>query len=89
MKEWKIEFTKNGLRQLTKLDRSVQQLIKAWITKYLLTTDDPRLYGKPLTGNLKGLWRYRVGDYRLICSIHDMVLTIYVIEVGHRKEVYK
>jgi len=89
MKLWKIVFTDSSLKQLSKLDKSIQRLIDAWIHKYLKNADDPRFYGKPLTGNLKGLWRYRVGDYRLICSICDAVLTIHIIEVGHRKEIYK
>lgn len=89
MKEWKIEFTNTSFKQLSKLDKPIQQLIDAWIHKHLTSTDDPRIYGKPLTGKLKGLWRYRVGDYRLICSIHDAILTIYIVEVGHRKEIYK
>ena len=89
MKEWKIEFSKYSFKQLSKLDKPVQQLIRAWIRKYLKNTEDPRLYGKPLTGNLQGLWRYRVGDYRLVCRIHDAIVTIYIVEVGHRKEIYK
>ena len=49
---------------------------------------DPRSKGKMLVGDLKGFWRYRVGDYRLICRIHDEELEILVVEVGHRKEIY-
>ena len=89
MKEWTIKFSKKGFKDLSELDKSVQQLIRAWIRKHLVNTDDPRLLGKPLTGNLKGLWRYRVGDYRLVCEIHDTVLTIMFIRVGHRKDIYK
>jgi mRNA interferase RelE/StbE len=50
--------------------------------------DDARSRGKGLSGRLSGLWRYRVGDYRMICDIHDNEITIYVVEVGHRKDVY-
>lgn len=51
--------------------------------------DDPRSRGKALTGNLAGLWRYRVGDYRVVCDIEDGVLVILVVDVAHRREVYR
>ena len=51
--------------------------------------DDPRVSGKALTGPLGGLWRYRVGDYRVICEVQNGVMTVLVLEVGNRKEVYK
>ena len=51
--------------------------------------DNPRLQGKALTGKYSGLWRYRVGDYRLICNIEDNTVTILVLALGHRKDVYK
>ena len=86
---WKVEFSKDAKKTFLKLDKPIQILISSWILKHLIKADDPRLYGKPLTGNLKRLWRYRVGDYRLICNISDAVLTIHIIEVGHRKEIYK
>lgn len=89
MKEWHIKFSKKGFKQLSELDKPIQQLIRAWIRKHLTSTDDPRLFGKPLTGSLKGLWRYRIGDYRLVCEIHDYVLIIVIIGVGHRKDIYK
>ena len=86
---WKVDFSKEATKTFFKLDKPIQILISSWIYNHLLKTDDPRLYGKPLTGNLKGYWRYRVGDYRLICSIHDYIMTIEIISVGHRKEIYK
>ena len=87
--DWKIEFSKEATKTFLKLAKPIQILISSWIYKHLLKTDDPRIYGKPLTGNLKGLWRYRIGDYRLICDIHDYVMTIEIIDLGHRKEIYK
>lgn len=60
-----------------------------WIIKNLVDTSDPRFHGKALKGNLKGIWRYRVGDYRLFAQIHDARVTVLIFEVGHRKEVYK
>ena len=88
MSNWTVSFTKEALKQLAKLDRPIQLIISAWIEKHLVNTSDPRLFGKALTGNLKGLWRYRIGDYRIICDIKDNNLIIQIIEVGHRKEIY-
>lgn len=51
-------------------------------------TDNPRLHGKALTGDLKGLWRYRIGDYRLLADINDFELVIIAIDIGHRREIY-
>jgi mRNA interferase RelE/StbE len=84
----RIEVTSKAMKQLLKLDKPVFQLI----TKYfdgLADLDDPRTRGKELTGNLIGLWQYRVGDYRILCKILDEALIILVIDIGHRKEVYR
>lgn len=64
-------------------------MIKAWIMKHLVHCEYPRLYGKVLKGNFEGQWRYRIGDYRLICLIEDEKLVITALSVGHRKEVYR
>lgn len=76
-------------KQFKKLDKSVQVLIANWIHKHLENTDDPRIYGKPLTAKLKGYWRYRIGDYRLLVEIKDAELVIIEVDVAHRREVYK
>jgi len=55
----------------------------------IVDCDDPRVHGKPLKGKLAGIWRYRVGDYRIFADIHDEILTIEIFEMGHRREVYK
>ena len=72
-----------------KLDRSVLILIKSWIEKNLVDTDDPRRHGKGLASNRSGQWRYRVGNYRILAEIEDKELIILAIEVGHRNSVYK
>lgn len=72
-----------------KLDRYTQLMIKSWITKNLVDTDNPRIHEKALVGNKSGYWRYRIGDYRLICEIIDNELIILALSIGHRKEVYK
>ena len=81
---WKIEFTQFADRQLRKIDRVWQ----AKLLNYLAKITDPYAVGKPLSGNKKGLWRYRVGDYRLVCQIKNNTLTVLVLTVGHRSKVY-
>lgn len=85
---WKIEFLENVEKTLKNLPKTVQKRIITVLTD-ISTLEDPRERGKGLTGNLKGLWRYRVGDYRIICRIKNNVLTVYVIDIGHRSEIYK
>ena len=63
-------------------------MIKSWIEKRLLHCEDPRAHGKALMANRKGQWRYRIGDYRLICTIEDERLVILALTIGHRREVY-
>ncbi len=75
-------------KAMKKFDRSVQAFIYAWIEKHLVGCENPRLFGKGLSANRSGFWRYRVGDYRLICSIEDERLVIVMVEVGHRKNIY-
>ena len=76
-------------RRFKKLDPSVQKTIKRWIETHLLDeTRDPRDSGKPLTGSYKGYWRYRIGDYRLLCEIRDEELVIVALDVGHRSNIY-
>lgn len=74
---------------LKKLDKPHQIIILNWIKKHLLNCIDPRRHGKALTGDKKGFWRYRVGNYRLIAEINDQEIVIYLLTVGHRKSVYK
>jgi len=86
---WRIEITRTAERQITKLDRTAQRSIRRFLRDRLTPADDPRQWGKPLQGEKRGLWRYRVGDYRLICDIQDEKITVLVLEVGHRKDVYR
>jgi mRNA interferase RelE/StbE len=88
-KLWRIEITRTAEKQITKLDRTVQASIFQFLGERVQTSADPRQLGKPLHGDKKGLWRYRVGDYRLICDIQNERVVVMVLEVGHRKEVYR
>jgi mRNA interferase RelE/StbE len=84
-----IDWDSQASRELHKLDKQVQREIIKYLDEKIAPQDDPRVFGEPLTANLKGLWRYRVGDYRLICKITQSRLHILVIKVGHRKKVYE
>ncbi|MFC2316025.1 MAG: type II toxin-antitoxin system RelE/ParE family toxin [Selenomonas massiliensis] len=79
----------NFEREFKKLDKTVRVMITQWIKKHLMDCDNPRAFGKALVGNLKGYWRYRIGNYRLLAIIKDDELIIVAIEIEHRKSVYK
>ena len=86
---WTIEITRTAEKQITKLHRQAQQAIIRFLRERLAGADNPRHWGRPLQGEKRGLWRYRVGDYRLICDIQDERITVMVLQVGHRKDVYR
>ena len=83
-----VEFTKNALKQLKKMDKSSASLILGWIRKNIEGCDNPRVHGKGLTANRSGQWRYRVGDYRIITEIEDNKVIVLVLNVGHRRDIY-
>ncbi|MDU8949318.1 MAG: type II toxin-antitoxin system RelE/ParE family toxin [Veillonella sp.] len=86
---YKLEFSKRFDRQFSKLDKSTQRYIFNWLIKHLDNVENPRYSGKSLTGNKQGLWRYRIGNYRVIVDISDTNCVIVAVEVGHRKFIYK
>jgi len=87
---WRIDLTATAAKQLSKLDKAEARRITTFLRHRLALLEDPRSSGKALTGPTLGTyWRYRVGDYRLICDIQDRTLVILVIEVGNRREVYR
>ena len=88
MKKYKVEYTSKAIKSLRKLDRYTRNLILAWVEKNLVGCENPRIHGKSLVGDKVGQWRYRVGDYRLICEIEEEKLVILVLEIGHRREIY-
>lgn len=85
---YSVETTSRFDREFKKLDKYTQRILKAWIEKHLINCENPRLYGKALSANRNGQWRYRIGDYRLICQIQDEKLVILTLTIGHRREVY-
>lgn len=86
---WTVEWDDRARRELRQLDRQVQQNILKYFTERIATDDDPRRFGKPLQHELQGLWRYRIGQYRAICHIDDGCLTVLVLAVAHRRNVYR
>ena len=84
-----VEFTKYALKELKKLDKGTASLIVGWIRKNLEGCENPRIHGKGLTADKSGQWRYRVGDYRIIAQIQDEKVTILVVNIGHRREIYE
>ena len=85
---YRIETSNRFDKDFKKLDRYTQRMIKSWISKNLQNCEDPRVHGKGLTADRSGQWRYRIGDYRLICTIDDNRLIILALTVGHRRDVY-
>jgi mRNA interferase RelE/StbE len=85
---WLIKFDQRATKELKKLDQVAQKRIIAYLKKQVAVQNNPRLFGKSLTGDKQGLWRYRVGDYRIICDLLDEEVTVLVIKVGHRQSVY-
>lgn len=86
---WTIEYSDTAKDQLRKLDKPIARRIVDYMDERIADLENPRSSGKALTGPLGGLWRYRVGDYRVICEIRDGALCILVLELGNRREVYR
>lgn len=85
---YKIVFTERAKKQLKKIDKYTASLIIGWLEKNVEGSTNPRIHGKGLTQNKSGQWRYRIGDYRVICEIQDEKVIVLVLEIGHRKEIY-
>lgn len=83
---WQIKWDDRARKELRSLDVPVQNKILNYLQQRV--RDNPRHFGRELGGNKAGLWRYRIGDYRLICQVRDDHLVILIIAVGHRKEIY-
>ena len=87
---WQIKLSNTARKQFAKLDPSVAKRLAKFLRERIAPLDDPRSVGKALLGSvLSSYWRYRIGDYRLVCEIQDGKLCILVVEVGDRKEIYR
>ena len=86
---WTVSFEPRALSELKKLDRSAQLRVVRFLQERIAGEHDPRGSGKPLTGDKVGLWRYRVGEYRIVCRIDDEIGSVLVLRIAHRKDVYR
>ncbi|TDX24789.1 mRNA interferase RelE/StbE [Modicisalibacter xianhensis] len=86
---WRIELTEEAVKQLKKMGHTDAKRIHDYLRSRIQPLEDPRQLGKPLTGQFSELWRYRVGDYRIIASIEDEEVRILVIRLGHRRDIYR
>jgi len=86
---WTVEFDPRALNELEKLNRIAQKRIVRFLQERIPTRTDPRDLGKALSGDKVGLWRYRIGDYRIICHIKDQAKVVLVLRVAHRREAYR
>ena len=86
---WQIELSATATKQLSKLDRLEAKRISTYLRERVAVADDPRLLGKMLTGPLGGLWRYGVGNYRIICDLQGQRFVVLVLEIGHRSDIYR
>ena len=84
----RVEFDADAARDLRKLGATAERAILPYLRERIATSEDPRQFGKPLTGDLKGLWRYCVTDYRIVAAIEDDRFVVLVVTVGHRRQVY-
>jgi mRNA interferase RelE/StbE len=85
---WRVEFDRDAARDLRKLGEPARSATLRYFRERIATSEDPRRFGKALLGDLKGLWRYRVGDYRIVAKIEDRRLLVLVVTVGNRRDVY-
>jgi mRNA interferase RelE/StbE len=85
---WTFEFTPNAQKQLDDLDKIVSRRILKFLYERVGQLENPRRIGDRLQGTLSKFWKYRVGDYRIICSMEDEKLVVVVVRIGHRREVY-
>ncbi len=85
---WAVELTANARKQLRRLDHQARRRILRFLRDRIATDEDPRRLGHALHGRHVGLWRYRVGDYRIVCRIEDDRLVVLVLGIGHRSDIY-
>jgi mRNA interferase RelE/StbE len=86
---WRVEFDRAAVRELRKLGVDGERHVLRYLRRRISGSEDPRRFGHALSGDRKGLWRYRVGDYRIIAAIEDDRFVVLVVAVGHRREVFR
>jgi mRNA interferase RelE/StbE len=85
---WRIAFDPDAARELRKLGHAPRSTIQKYLRERIATAEDPRRFGHALIGDLKGLWRYRIGDYRVVADIRDDEILVMIVAVGHRRNIY-
>jgi mRNA interferase RelE/StbE len=85
---YKLIYDEVALKGLKKLDRMIAKRITTWLDERISDCNNPRLWGKALNGNLGEFWRYRIGNYRVLCKIKDNELIVLILELDHRKDIY-
>jgi mRNA interferase RelE/StbE len=85
---WKVKFDDRAHKELKKIDKKIGQEILDYMQKRIATNADPRRFGKALSYDKHGLWRYRIRDYRIICQILDDELLVIALRIGHRRDIY-
>ncbi len=88
MKKWTIEYTETACKAFLTLGSQNAKRIKKYLDERIATEEDPRRFGESLKANLSGLWKYRIGDFRVIVDIQEEKLVVLVVRVGHRSKVY-
>ncbi|MBU2840917.1 type II toxin-antitoxin system RelE/ParE family toxin [Acidithiobacillus thiooxidans] len=86
---WKIEYAESVQKDIRKIDTQQRKRIREFLENKVANLEDPRMLGKALTGSFSGLWRYRIGSYRIVTHIEDHDVRILVVKMAHRKEVYR
>lgn len=86
---WKLQYSKKALKQLNKLNPNQRRIILSWLDKNIYNCENPRALGEALTGDRSNQWRYRIGDYRILCEIHDGELIVLALNVIHRSKAYR
>lgn len=85
---WDYKISERALKQLKKLDKQAATQILAYLDERIVGTQDPRQWGKQLKGEMHNVWRYRSGDYRILCQLQDEVFIVLVLGAGHHKDIY-
>ena len=85
---WQVKISDKARKDLRSLDHQIQRQILKYLDEKIATKENPRRFGKAMTGNMAGLWRYRVQDYRIICAIQDAKLIVLALKMDHRSKVY-
>lgn len=86
---WTVDISANAAKSLEQMDSTARNRIRRFVQERLQGTDNPRQWGAALSGRYAGLWKYRIGDYRLVCQLQDARLVVLVVKTGHRSAVYQ